>query len=308
MGRESASTDRIALMQTFVRIVEAGSLSAAAVQLHTTQPTISRRLQALEHFFGVRLLQRSTHEMKLTKDGERCYDRAKALLEGWAAFEADVRGTKDEPEGLLRVVVPHALGQVRLCAPMARYLREHPKVSIEWLLRDEFHDFIGAGVDCAIQVGELRDASLVAWRLSEIPRIVVASPALLGRRKAPEEPSALASLPWLALSTFYRDEVALTHLDGRRQVLPIRPRLATDSLYAMRTAALEGTGACIMSSWLVADDLAEGRLVHLVPDWHAQALPVWLVYPHAHFYPARLRRFIEVVRTWARTADAQAAP
>jgi DNA-binding transcriptional LysR family regulator len=85
-------------------------------------------------------------------------------------------------------------------------------------------------------------------------------------------------------------------------VLPIRPRLATDSLSALRTAALDGTGACIMSSWLVADDLAEGRLVRLVPAWHARALPVWLVYPPARFYPARRRRFVEVVRTWARTA------
>jgi len=89
--------DRIELMQTFVRIVEAGSLSAAAAQMGTTQPTVSRRLQALERSLGVRLLQRSTHAMKLTEDGERCFDRAKELILSWGAFEAELRGVGDQP-------------------------------------------------------------------------------------------------------------------------------------------------------------------------------------------------------------------
>ena len=102
---------RFELMETFVRIVEAGSLSAAAAQLHTTQPTISRRLQALERSLGMRLLQRTTHTMRLTVDGERCFKRAKELLANWAAFEADLRGAQEEPDGLLRVAVPHAFGR-----------------------------------------------------------------------------------------------------------------------------------------------------------------------------------------------------
>src|SRR5688572_3703694 len=100
----TGTTDRIALMQTFVRIVEAGSLSAAAAQLGSTQPTVSRRLQALERSLGVRLLRRSTHAMKLTEDGERCFERAKELLANWEAFEAELRGAGDEPEGSLRVI------------------------------------------------------------------------------------------------------------------------------------------------------------------------------------------------------------
>ena len=110
--------DRMALMQTFVRIVEAGSLSAAAAQLGTTQPTVSRRLQALERSLGLPLLQRSTHRMKLTEDGERCFERAKELLANLEAFDADMRGTGDQPEGTLRVVVPHAFGQQQLVGPL----------------------------------------------------------------------------------------------------------------------------------------------------------------------------------------------
>ncbi|WAS91299.1 LysR family transcriptional regulator [Nannocystis punicea] len=300
MTAEPTSTDRIALMQTFVRIVEAGSLSAAAAQLQTTQPTISRRLQALERFFGVQLLQRSTHAMKLTEDGERCYEQARALLESWAAFESHLRGAKDEAEGLLRVVAPHAFGQLQLVEPLLRFLQRHPRVDVEWLLRDDFRDLIGGGVDCAIQAGEVRDPSLVALRLTEIPRIVVAAPALVAAGPPADDPAALAELPWLAFSTFYRREVALTHrTTGETRRLPIRPRLATDSLFPLRQAALAGTGAAIVSTWLVEEDLAAGRLVHLVPSWRAVPLPLWLVYPYAQFYPARLRRFVEAVKEWA---------
>jgi len=288
--------DRIELMQTFVRIVEAGSLSAAAAQLGTTQPTVSRRLQALERSLGLKLLQRSTHGMKLTGDGERCFAHAKELLESWRALEDDLRGATDVPRGLLRVVVPHAFGQDQLVAPLTEYLQHHAQVSVDWLLHDRRPDFIAEGIDCAVMVGTVNDPALIAVRLAEVPRIVVASPSLLpagpGAANAP-----LAELPWLALKTYYRNEVTLQHReDGREQRFAIQPRMATDSLYALRQAAQAGLGACIASHWIVADDIAQGRLVHLAPDWQASPLPVYLVYPPARFYPAKLRRFIELMR------------
>src|SRR5690349_10139859 len=132
--------DRLALLDTFVRIVQAGSLSAAAPLLQTTQPTVSRRLRALEQSLGVPLLQRSTHGMRLTVDGERCFQRARTLLDDWAAFEADMGGAGAEPEGLLRVAVPHAFGQDKFVAPLAAFLRAFPRVSVEWLLEDVVDD------------------------------------------------------------------------------------------------------------------------------------------------------------------------
>ncbi len=289
--------DRIALMQTFVRIVEAGSLSAAAAQLGATQPTVSRRLQTLERSLGVRLLQRSTRRMVLTEDGERCFERAKDLLAGWQALEADLRGVGSAAEGLLRVVVPHAFGQQQLLAPLADYLRDNPAVSVEWLLHDIQPDFVARGIDCAIQVGEVDDAGLVAIKLWDVPRIVVAAPALLAGRVPPTQPEDLATLPWLAQRTFYRTEVTLTHTDtGEARRIAIRPRLSTDSLYALRSAALLGLGAAVVSAWLVADDLAEGRLLQLAPAWCVSPLPAWLLYPYARFYPAKLRRFVETMR------------
>ena len=290
-------------MATFVRIVEAGSLSAAATLLGTTQPTVSRRLQALERSLGLPLLQRSTHTMKLTEDGERCFERAKTLLANLEAFESDMRGDRDQPDGTLRVVVPHAFGQHQLVRPLADYLRRYPRVSVEWLLHDGPPSFLADGIDCAILVGAVADSSVVAIRLTEVPRIVAAAPSVLRRGAPPAHPSDLANLPWLALRTYYRDSITLTHAAGGERIdLPIRPRMSTDSLYALRSAALMGLGACVVSSWLVADDLAKRRLLHLAPSWQADPLPVYLVYPQARFYPARLRRFVEAMRESVPTA------
>ncbi len=284
-------------MQTFVRIVDAGSLSSAASQMGTTQPTVSRRLQALERSLGLRLLQRSTHAMKLTEDGARCYERAKALLASWETLEADLRGASDEPEGTLRVVVPHAFGQQLLVEPLTEYLRRYPRVSVEWLLHDRAVDFIADGIDCAIHVGEVKDPSVVALRVAEVPRIVVAAPSVLNGAPPPSHPDELARLPWLSLRTFYRKELSLTHVEtGEVQPITFHPRMSTDSLYALRSAALKGLGVCVGSAWVLHEDIRQGRLLHLVPPWRAAPLPMYLLYPYARFHPARLRKFVELMR------------
>jgi DNA-binding transcriptional LysR family regulator len=288
--------DRIELMHTFVRIVESGSLSAAALRLSTTQPTISRRLQSLERLLGVKLLQRTTHVMKLTDDGERCFAHAQELVERWQAIEDDLRGAAEEPKGVLRVLVPHAFGQDQMIAPLQDYLQRYPKMTIEWMLSDRRPDFIAEGIDCAVHVGALTDPSVVALLVAEVPRIVVASPALAGLASDTDSPAALAELPWVALSTFYRQEVVLNSEQGNTQRIDIRPQLLTDSLYALRNSVLAGMGVGIASSWAVKEDIEQGRLRHLCPDWHAAPLPVYLVYPYARFYPAKLRQFLALMR------------
>jgi DNA-binding transcriptional LysR family regulator len=258
---------------------------------------VSRRLQALERSLGLRLLSRSTHAMKLTEDGERCFARAKELIAAWESFESDLRGSGAEPEGTLRVIAPHAFGQNLLVEPLGDYLRRYPRVSVDWLLHDRAPDFITDAVDCAIHVGEVNDPLLVAIKLAEVPRIVVAAPSVLGDGPAPSHAKALAALPWLALRTFYRTNISLTHFESGEQCnVPINPRLSTDSLYATRSATLMGLGVSVVSAWAVADDLAAGRLVHLAPQWRASPLAMHLVYPYARHYPAKLRRFVEAMR------------
>ncbi|AKU93469.1 Transcriptional regulator, LysR family [Labilithrix luteola] len=290
----TAPIDRLASMETFLRIVDAGSLSAAAKQLGTSQPTVSRRLRALESTLGVPLLKRSTHAIQLTETGERYVARARDLLAEWRSFEAGVRGDDDEPEGTLRVVVPHAFGQEQLVGPATRFLRAYPKVTIEWLLSDGPIRLVEDGIDCVIRVGALQGDALVARKIHDVKRIVVASPALLARRP-PTRPAQLTALPWLALRTFYRNRVRLEKA-GAVATLDIRPRFFTDSLYALRTAALDGTGAAVVSEWMVRGDIQAGALVHLLPSWSAPSLPVYIAYPQAKLYPTKLRAFVDAMK------------
>lgn len=301
--------DRITLLQTLIRIVESGSLSAAATQLHTTQPTVSRRLQALEAQLGARLILRSTHGMKLTDDGERCYRHAKTLIECWQALDDDLKQAWDEPVGTLRVRAPHAFGQEQLIAPLMAYLQRYPSMSVDWTLNDHSPEFIDDGLDCAIHVGEVTDASMVAGLLAEVPRIVVAAPALLAQHSPARDVEDLARLPWLAMSTFYRNQITLQHqVHNTRHQLDFEPRFSTDSLYALRNVMLSGLGIGVISAWIVRDDLAAGRLVQLLPEWQAAPLPVYLLYPYARYYPARLRRFLEVMREAMSSLNGTQAP
>jgi len=170
-------------------------------------------------------------------------------------------------------------------------------VTIDWMLNDRTPDFISEDIDCAIQVGKVDDPSMVALLLAEVPRIVVATPELLSTYPVTQV-SELGNLPWVSFSTFYRNEVTLRHdSGGQTERCMIAPRLATDSLYAVRKAALSGLGAAIVSAWIVTEDIAQGRLQQILPGWNALPLPVYLVYPYSTYYPARLRKFFDMMRS-----------
>ena len=296
---QSGIHDRIELMQTFVRIVEAGSMTAAAKQLGTTQPTISRRLKMLEQYLGLHLLKRTTQSLVLTADGERCYERLKDLLATWGTVESDLRGAKEEPNGVLRVLAPHAFGQDHLIEPLANYLASYPNMSVEWNLHDDrsLHDFIAEGIDCAIHVGQPKDQNMVLTQIGEVSRSIIASPELFKHYPVPQHPDDLAALPWVSLSTFYQSEIELKNeLSGELAKIKFNPRLRTDNLYAMKNAVVQGVGIGVGSTWIVLDDLASGKLINLLPEWSASRLPVYLIYPYARFYPAKLRCFVRSMK------------
>ncbi|HHG8774696.1 TPA: LysR family transcriptional regulator [Raoultella planticola] len=289
--------DRIELMRTFIRIVEAGSLSAAALQLNTTQATVSRRLQSLEGLLGAKLILRTTHAMKLTDDGERCYQHARQVVDAWMALEDDLSIADERPVGVLRVRAPHAFGQQQLLDPLVSFLQRYPQLAVEWMLNDKTVDFLSDNIDCAIRVGAEVDPATVSVLLAEVPRSLVAAPALLSRYPALAMPEELSRLPWVAISTFYQHEVKLQRQEDHRELtFGIVPCLSTDSVYVARNTALAGLGVAIVSSWAVAEDIAAGRLIELFPRWRASALPVHLVYPWARYYPTRLRKFLDLMR------------
>ena len=289
--------DRIELMRTFIRIVEAGSLSSAARQLETTQATVSRRLQSLESMLGSRLILRTTHAMKLTDDGERCYQHARQVVDAWLALEDEMSIADDRPVGVLRVRAPHAFGQQQLLGPLVSFLQRYPQLAVEWMLNDKTVDFLSDNIDCAIRVGAEVDPATVSVLLAEVPRSLVVAPELLSRYPALAIPQDLSRLPWVAISTFYQHEVELQHQEDSRELsFGIVPCLSTDSVYVARNTALAGLGAAIVSSWAVTEDIAAGRLIEPFPQWRASPLPVPLVYPWARYYPTRLRKFLDLMR------------
>lgn len=289
--------DRIELMRTFIRIVEAGSLSSAARQLETTQATVSRRLQSLESMLGSRLILRTTHAMKLTDDGERCYQHARQVVDAWLALEDEMSIADDRPVGVLRVRAPHAFGQQQLLGPLVSFLQRYPQLAVEWMLNDKTVDFLSDNIDCAIRVGAEVDPATVSVLLAEVPRSLVVAPDLLSRYPALAIPQDLARLPWVAISTFYQHEVELQHQEDSRELsFGIVPCLSTDSVYVARNTALAGLGVAIVSSWAVTEDIAAGRLIEPFPQWRASPLPVHLVYPWARYYPTRLRKFLDLMR------------
>lgn len=289
--------DRIELMRTFIRIVEAGSLSSAARQLETTQATVSRRLQSLESMLGSRLILRTTHAMKLTDDGERCYQHARQVVDAWLALEDEMSIADDRPVGVLRVRAPHAFGQQQLLGPLVSFLQRYPQLAVEWMLNDKTVDFLSDNIDCAIRVGAEVDPATVSVLLAEVPRSLVVAPELLSRYPALAIPQDLSRLPWVAISTFYQHEVKLQHQEDSRELsFGIVPCLSTDSVYVARNTALAGLGAAIVSSWAVTEDIAAGRLIEPFPQWRASPLPVHLVYPWARYYPTRLRKFLDLMR------------
>ena len=289
--------DRIELMRTFIRIVEAGSLSSAARQLDTTQATVSRRLQSLESMLGNRLILRTTHAMKLTDDGERCYQHARQVMDAWLALEDEMSIADDRPVGVLRVRAPHAFGQQQLLGPLVSFLQRYPQLAVEWMLNDKTVDFLSDNIDCAIRVGAEVDPATVSVLLAEVPRSLVVAPQLLSRYPALAMPEDLSRLPWVAISTFYQHEVELQHQEDSREIsFGIVPCLSTDSVYVARNTALAGLGAAIVSSWAVTEDIAAGRLIEPFPQWRASPLPVHLVYPWARYYPTRLRKFLDLMR------------
>lgn len=289
--------DRIELMHTFIRIIESGSLSAAARQLNLSQASVSRRLMTLEKLLGVKLLMRTTHAIKLTDDGERCYQHAKQLTDRWLSLEDELKQTTDEPVGTLRVRVPHAFGQQQLIEPLIEFLAQYPQLNIEWKLRDILPDFLAEDIDCAIHVGFEPNPNTVAILLAEVPRIVVASPELLAQYPVIKNIQDLAAVPWVALNLFYQDKICLhNNITQQAEHIRISPRLSTDNLFVTKNAALLGLGAAIVSSWVVKDELQSGVLVQVLPECQAESIPIYLIYPWAQYYPARLRKFLELMK------------
>lgn len=292
----SKSLDRLTLLQTFVRIADAGSISAAARDLGLSQPSVSRQLSELESRFQVQLMQRTTHTLSLTTAGSALLADARQLLDDWEALEEKHREREDLLQGKLKVVVPVALGQLHLIEIALKFQQQHPLVSLSWYLEDRPIRFAEVGCDCWVKIGPIADASLSVDPIGQVERMVVATPEFVATHAQPKTPEAVEKLPCVALSPFEGDRIPLTHQTGKGVVISPMARLTTNNIFALRQATLAGLGACVMPRWFIESELNAQQLVDLLPQWRAPKLTIHLASLPGRRRPRRLQRFLALIK------------
>ncbi len=281
-------------MAAFVRIVETGGFAAAARELGLTASALSKVLARLEARLGVRLLTRTTRRIGLTPEGETYLARARDILSLIEAAEADVTEGRGRPSGPLRVNTGTAFARHRLIPVLPEFLARYPAVTLDLSVTDRRVDLVQEGVDVALRTGTLGDSSLVARKIAEGQRVVCAAPAYLARRGTPTAPEDLLSHDCLVLRGLARLTAWPFRSGSGLQTLTVRGSVTTDSAEALRDMALAGLGIIRVSAFLVARDIAEGRLVPLLEAMHvSEEVPVWAVMaPGRHRLP-RVQAFVD---------------
>ncbi|MFO1138322.1 MAG: LysR family transcriptional regulator [Paracoccus sp. (in: a-proteobacteria)] len=265
----------------FVEAVEHGGFAPAGRALNLPKSLLSRRVAQLEARLGVRLIQRSTRHFALTEIGEVYFDHCKAMLiEADAAQEAIDR-LQAEPRGTVRLSCPVALLQVHVSRMLDRFMAQHPQVTIVVDATNRRVDVLGERIDIAIRVRPppIEDSEAVMRVLADRGQCLVASPALLADRPAPVQPADLAGWPSLGLGNNAQvQRWQLFGPGGQQAVIDHRPRLVTTDMIALRDAALAGLGVLKLPILMVQDELAQGRLVRLLPDWQPQREIIHVVF------------------------------
>ncbi|MBD0272956.1 MAG: LysR family transcriptional regulator [Acetobacteraceae bacterium] len=285
--------DRIAAMQSFVRTVERGSFAAAAAGTGLSATMVGNHVRFLEARLGARLLNRTTRRQGLTEVGRAYYERCRQILAEIEAAEARAAEAQAAPRGLLRVTAPVVVGTTVLPRLLAEYLRLHPQVRVDLVLQDRRVDLLEEGLDAAIRAGSLPDSGLIARALAPLQLVVCAAPAYLAARGAPGTPADLAAHECLPFA--HAAEPGAWRFTGPEGpvAVAVGGKLLANNSHAIRVAALEGIGVAMLPDVLVADDLAGGRLVRLLPDHAAPSLPLHLLtLPDRHPTP-QLRSFVE---------------
>ncbi|MGM9488589.1 LysR family transcriptional regulator [Ideonella sp. YS5] len=287
--------DKLKSLQTFIRIAELGSLTAAAGALGMSLPSVVRQLAALEAHLGTRLFQRTTRRVSLTAEGRAYLARCRDALGLLAEADAELQAEGGECRGHLTVTAPVLFGQMHVAALLARFTMSHPQVTAELLLLDRYVNLVEEGVDVGVRIGELADSSLVAVPLGEVRPLIVASPAWLERHGTPREPAALRGFECISYSGEREADWLLAH-GGRRLRVPVQGRLRFNHPGAALRACEEGAGIGLFLSYQVREAVAAGRLRPVLRSFQPPPQPVQLVLPHARLLPARTRAFVEAAK------------
>lgn len=292
----SKSLDRLTLLETFVRIADTGSISAAARDLGLSQPSASRQLAELESRFKAQLMRRTTHDLSLTTVGAELLADARQLLDQWETLEEKYLETETTPRGKLKVIAPIALGQLHLLDIVLRFQQQYPLIDLSWQLQDSNIRFAEVGCDCWIKIGPVPDESLMVEPLGRVERMVVSAPSFLNGQSTPKTPTALEKLPFVTLAPFEGGRIPLTNFQGKQVVVTPSARMTTNSITALRKATLAGLGAAIMPRWFIEKDLSQQYLVDLLPQWRAPTLIIYVASLPGRHRPRRLTAFLDVLK------------
>ena len=297
--------DFIAALQTFLRVAETGSFSAAAAERGVTQPAISRQITALEQQLGTRLVERSTRAVTLTEEGRVLIPAAQQLVDSTEILRESVGRGRASPVGRVRLSVPVALG-LSLSAQIGALLGRCKELSIDLVLQDRTSDLIGEGLDLEVRVGPVADSALIARRLGSTTAFLVAAPQYLRHRSPPMHPRELPEHECIVYHRWGDDNTWwFTSPEGEMSV-SVHGRFRANNAEAVRRAALEGLGIALLSHLTAQQDIEEGRLQAIMPDFPPLRFPLWVVYPSRRNLPARTRFVIDFLADVIR-ADAAMA-
>lgn len=288
--------NKLKAMAVFVKIVECGSMVAAADLLGLAQSSVVRQLAALEEALSTQLLVRTTRRLHLTEEGREYYQRCRQILHELEEAETALTQRQAKPAGLLRITAPVTFGRKHLAPLIHRFLQEFPDMEVELILLDRVVDLLEEGIDIALRIGPLPDSTLVAKPLGSVAHLICASPDYIAQRGIPETPAALSQHDCIHQSAINNVPEWPFRVQGSVHKITISGKFKTNHIEAAIDACCCGLGYGRFLSYQVADLIHTGQLQAVLTDYIATTQPVNLVYPHSRRLSSRSRAFIDWVQ------------
>jgi DNA-binding transcriptional LysR family regulator len=285
--------DRLSNIIAFVTVAETGSFAETARKLNIANSVVSKRIKDLEEFLGVRLIQRSTRSLRLTDVGYQYFDQTRRMIHELAETEENIRYRNENPVGELKVSAPVSFGTEFLGPALSSYLEKYPDVTIKLHLTDLMVDLRGEGYDVAIATGDIADTSVIAKKLAESRRVVVASPAYLKEHGRPERPQDLGAHNCMNYTHMLNGKHWPFRVNGRRHLQLVGGRFMANNGMLLREAAVNGCGITMLPTFLVGTQVAAGDLELLLEDFEEEPLIIRAAYVQQRLLSARTRTFID---------------
>ena len=280
--------------EAFLAVAELGSFSAAGRKIGRDGSVVSRRIAALEARLGIRLLERSTRRVAPTEAGIRFRDRVREAMDMMRTAEDEARAMAASPTGLLRVSLPLAFGRMWIAPRLPEFLSRYPALRVDASYSDRYVDLIAEGFDAGVRLGEMKDSRLIGRRIAVTRRLICATPSYLDQHPVLKEADDLLRHDCVSFTRLTTHPVWHLQRNGKRRAVRVSGRLETDDAEAVVQAALAGMGVIMATDWLVARELADGRLVPVLTDWTVSGeAGVSVVRASVQHEPAKSRAFVE---------------